>query len=79
MRVLNKYKLILCEVMLGMDFGQQQMLLFLSLRKNAFLKEDSKEFCLFPNLHSKDWSQKMLRFFFVFCFNEREYTLERSG
>lgn len=44
MRVLNKYKLILCEVMLGMDFGQQQMLLFLSLRKNAFLKEDSKSF-----------------------------------
>lgn len=43
MRVLNKYKLILCEVMLGMDFGQQQMLLFLSLRKNAFLK-DSKSF-----------------------------------
>lgn len=30
--------------MLGMDFGQQQMLLFLSLRKNAFLKEDSKSF-----------------------------------
>ena len=44
MRVLNKSKLILCEVMLGMDFGQQQMLLFLSLRKNAFLKEDSKSF-----------------------------------